>query len=251
MRRPSTTGRCQLRLRPNLRPPGLRSRTFARVSAASTAPGVAHARVPPGTNGASQPPLAPRPVTSTVPPNLSGGKSVPMATAAGAVQAPRGRPVTAAARPATEVGAARDGKKEQPDASLEDRALQGGAAMAGQRPDPYAAVDHPGADLRGAADALGRDALELDAIYADRLGDQLLDDSIYSGKTAPDHADTMMITPTDLTPADDPFAAPKQPEVALDGTSAAMDLRRSDDRAGAVGAYGRLATIAVRRVRRQ
>ena len=96
---------------------------------------------------------------------------------------------------------------------------------------------------------LGRDALELDAIYADRLGDQLLDDSIYSGKTAPDHADTMMITPTDLTPVDDPFAAPKQPEVALDGTSAAMDLRRptiglalsgrqEGSRQSLLGAYG-------------
>ena len=29
----------------------------------------------------------------------------------------------------------------------------------------------------------------------------------------------------DLAPVDDPFAAPKQPDVALDGTSAAMDLR--------------------------
>ena len=92
--------------------------------------------------------------------------------------------------------------------------------MADQRPGAHAAVDHPGADLRGGANALGRDALELDAIYADRLGDQLLDDSIYSGKTAPDHADTMMIMPTDLTPVDDPFAAPKQPEVA------SMALRR-------------------------
>lgn len=72
---------------------------------------------------------------------------------------------------------------------------------------------------------MGRDTLELDAIYADRLGDQLLDDTVFSGKTAPDHADKMMITPTDLAPVDDPFAAPKQPEVSLDGTAAAMDLR--------------------------
>src|SRR5262249_39810205 len=86
-------------------------------------------------------------------------------------------------------------------------------------------------------------------IYADRLGDQLLDDSIFSGKTAPDHADKMMITPTDLQPVDDPFAAPKQPDVALDGTAAALDLkattiglalsgRQEGMRQSLLGAYG-------------
>ena len=73
---------------------------------------------------------------------------------------------------------------------------------------------------------LGRDSFEVDAIYSDRLGDQLLDPTINSGITEPDHADKMMITPTDLTPVEDPFAAPKQPEVSLDGSSAVAALTR-------------------------
>ncbi len=172
-----------------------------------------------------------------------------MATAAGAAQAPRGRPVTATARPAAEVGAAKDAKKEQPDASLEERAYKAAP------PWLVSALIHMllliilGLIFAAPRMRLGRDALELDAIYADRLGDQLLDDSIYSGRTAPDHADKMMITPTDLSPTDDPFAAPKQPEVALDGTSAAMDLRaptiglalsgrQEGSRQSLLGAYG-------------
>jgi Prenyltransferase and squalene oxidase repeat len=96
---------------------------------------------------------------------------------------------------------------------------------------------------------LGRDSFEVDPIYSDRLGDQLLDPTIDSGTTAPDHADKMMITPTNLDPVEDPFAAPKQPEISLDGSSAAAALmaptiglalsgRQDGSRQSLLGRYG-------------
>ncbi len=91
--------------------------------------------------------------------------------------------------------------------------------------------------------------VELDAIYADRLGDQLVDPTILSGTSSPDHADKMMITPTDLQPVDDPFAAPPQPTISLDGSTAVAALnatsigmalhgRQDGMRQSLLGAYG-------------
>jgi hypothetical protein len=155
-------------------------------------------------------------------PTIPGGKPVPMATGAGAGQAARAQ--ASSSRPPAVIP---QGRRTEPaaDESLEERAYKAAP------PWLISALVHMllliilGLIFAAPRMRLGRDTLELDAIYADRLGDQLLDDTVYSGKTAPDHANKMMITPTDLAPVDDPFAAPKQPDVALDGTSAAMDLR--------------------------
>jgi hypothetical protein len=145
-----------------------------------------------------------------------------MATVAGAAQVPRAQPV--GSRPPAVIP---QGRRTEPaaDESLEERAYKAAP------PWLISALVHMllliilGLIFAAPRMRLGRDTLELDAIYADRLGDQVLDDTVYSGKTAPDHANKMMITPTDLAAVDDPFAAPKQPDVALDGTAAAMDLR--------------------------
>jgi hypothetical protein len=204
--------------------------------------GIEPNRQPAVSNVARQQPARAVPMAAAATP---GARVSPQATNGSASQA---RASASSVRPTAGVPSSQ-GTKEPAEESLEERAFKAAP------PWLISALVHMllliilGLIFAAPKIHFGRDALELDAIYADRLGDQLLDDTVYSGKTAPDHADKMMITPTDLAPVDDPFAAPKQPDVALDGTSAAMDLRaptiglalsgrQEGTRQSLLGAYG-------------
>jgi hypothetical protein len=166
------------------------------------------------------------------------------APSGGRPQTPRG-PVPLA-RPASGPAAA-EAQKGKEEESLEDRAFREAPSWL------ISALVHMLLliilGLIWAAPRLTQHRQELNAIYADRFGDQLLDDSITTGTSDPDHADKMMITPNDLQPVDDPFAAPKQPELSLDGSSAAASLaaptiglalsgRQEGMRQSLLGAYG-------------
>jgi hypothetical protein len=65
--------------------------------------------------------------------------------------------------------------------------------------------------------------IELKAIYAEKLGEQLEFDSPLAGND-PDEIQEPVITPDDLPPVEDPFAAPANVDVVIDGVTATSEI---------------------------
>lgn len=67
-----------------------------------------------------------------------------------------------------------------------------------------------------------RTGVELDVVYADQEGDQLADDLMNFEADAP--TDEMILTPQNVNPVDDPFAAPPSVDVSLLGEAASSEI---------------------------
>jgi hypothetical protein len=67
-------------------------------------------------------------------------------------------------------------------------------------------------------------AVQINAIYSDQLGEQLDEETILIGKSDIDNTE-QVITPDDLQPVDDPFAAPPKIMELTDGTFANVDVQ--------------------------
>jgi len=94
--------------------------------------------------------------------------------------------------------------------------------------------------------------IHLKAIYAEKLGDQLEFDSPLAG-TDKDMLEEPVLTPDNLPPVEDPFAAPPDMEIQIDGTTAtskikanqiglALDGRSEGMKKSLLGRYGGNAT---------
>jgi len=70
---------------------------------------------------------------------------------------------------------------------------------------------------------LVRDRIELETVWAEKLGDQIEFDSFLAGND-PENVDEPVITPEDLPPVENPFAAPADVDVVFDGVTATSKL---------------------------
>ncbi len=85
-----------------------------------------------------------------------------------------------------------------------------------------------------------RSTVDLNLVYSDRLGDQLDDESVTVGAKNPTpNAKEQIVTPDDLKPVDDPFAAPPDLAITLDGNAASSQLAAPLDRHRTVGPRAR------------
>jgi len=70
-----------------------------------------------------------------------------------------------------------------------------------------------------------RRTVDLEAIFAERIGEQLEDDSVALTTETPMDVEEQIITPKDLPPVDDPFAAPTELEINFfDGATASSQI---------------------------
>jgi hypothetical protein len=74
---------------------------------------------------------------------------------------------------------------------------------------------------------LGRQQIQLESIWAEKLGQQLEFDSFLAGNDQ-ENVDDPVLTPEDLPPVDNPFAAPADVDIVLDGVTATSKIEATN-----------------------